>query len=203
MRYRRAYLFLGVAITLVLVPGTTFAYWDWVDEFTSAEVHLRLESGTTANAYIRHFYDNLTTSEEPRPWANLGSQTVAGRFNAVEKVQWNFKETSTTTCGSVTVSIARWREPNPPAEGSSCTAAGTVGKTSVGSASFTSNTCGNGNADATYVNRLKPTFSFALEGGVSPPTVGGYFSRVRLVGSMNDPDPFEMFGCFKIWWFSP
>lgn len=191
------------AIVIAASAGTASAFWDWADEFTSTTANLELV-GSSGQVWISHRWDGISTYEERQPWEPVGGQSISGRFNSREQVMYEVLETYPSACITVTAELARWRDPTPPAQGSTCNSGSTSGNLFLGSSAWTVNTCGGGNADPTYVRRNRPEFNFASESGQAVGSVPGYISRLRHFtdGANQMPDILELFGCYKIWWWS-
>jgi hypothetical protein len=190
----------------VILPASLLVGWraarggthlDWADKFTSAFVAVQLIQ-STGGMSVSHFWDaDGDPAGDSNEWTPVGMQGIAGRANAVERVQLNYFDVSGTACVNVTVSITRTRVFPAPSWFASCAQSGT----NVGSVSFSRNGCSFPNADTYWSNRNLPEMDFSAESGVTANDYTGYRSHVAAVrgdGATESED-----GCFSIYWTSP
>ncbi len=198
-----------VLIVPTLVAGFLFAlprvsegtvYLGWADEFMVGHIICNHPvAGVEHFCELRHLWAGHANPLLNTRWSYLGAQGVsaAGRANAVEKVQFSFREAADDQCAGITVTLSRWRRTSPPAEGTACNDGIQF---AAGSSSYTRNSCAGGNADHLHNHRTYPRMDFSQES----PTVGqtiGYRSRVQGQNDYVPSDDAYEDGCYKIYWF--
>jgi hypothetical protein len=186
----------------LLAQGGAAVNLDWADKFLTGRVMIRQESGS--NGYVRHLWAAVEDADN-RKWDPVGMQGVAGRTNAVERIESDLRETS-SVCVNTTNQISRWRIYPAPSVGSDCSPTGLV---FVGSTSFTKNGCAFADANHFYSHRNLPEMDFAAESQVTTNDFTGYRSRITSStvacagGNCGDPGSLFLDGCFTIFWLSP
>ncbi len=175
-------------------------YLDWADKFTSAHVML-ITDGTSTRGGIQHFWGDVTggtSNEYHDSWQGVGTQTIGGRTNAVEQVQFDFTDLNGSNCIDATVTLSRWRTA-AHSIGSTCSV---TPATSLGVRDATVGSCSVGNSHYLYSHRLQPAWDFNSESGVTVDDWTGYISRVSVSAYNVTMVPTNGYvdGCFVIYW---
>jgi len=158
---------------------------DWADKFSSARVRYTLYSDYTFHMDVSHNWDGGWL---PR-WESIGTQTIAGRTNAVERIQYDVIDRHSGFCLLGTTRLERWRRYPAPTVGSSCS-----GTAYVGSVEWTVDSC-----FTTYFvsHRNLPEMDFSAETSAPTNAYTGYVSRVSITDSNSSV---AKTGCFSVYW---
>lgn len=186
-------------IAATVVARDAAATWTlgWADEFVGATLRCSSDTLKCSGGHMwagPYWMDpSINDLGAPPTWAYVGVQGYSGRTNAKEKVQYTFRDHSSTIAFSITATLSRTRVTAIPAEGTACSSGGGV---FVGSVSQTFDSYGGGVTTWLDQSRLLPVFDFSAE-TASGGTNIGYRATLTATG---DVTMATRTGCYKIQW---